>query len=157
MARTIVLGYDGSECAKAALAVAVGIALDSPGSRIVVVNGHSVRHLWGHANFTGIRRPVQDDVEDLKRHATTQLQPVLEEASARVAAAGVPVETTLEWEASYIAVLDVATKHDADLIVVGAHGADSVGRAVGRALLGSTSSRLLHYSDVPVLVVPHGH
>ena len=152
MARTIILGYDGSECAKAALDAAVDIALDSPGSRIVVVNGHAVRVAWGGRYV----RTEPGDLEDLKRHAQASIQPLLDEASARIEAAGVPVEATLEWETASAALLDVAQKHRADLIVVGAHGIDATGRAIGRVLLGSTSSRLLHYSDVPVLVVPHG-
>jgi nucleotide-binding universal stress UspA family protein len=154
MGRTIVLGYDGSDCAKAALDAAVDLARDRSGSRIVVVTGHPVRRYWLHANFTGIRRPVQDDLEDLKRHATADLQPLLDEAGELVSAAGVPVETTLEWEAASDALIDVAKRQDADVIVVGAHGASAVGHALGRALLGSTSVKLLHYSPVPVLVVP---
>ena len=154
MARTIILGYDGSECAKAALDAAVDVARDRPGSRIVVVHGHHVRHYWLHANFTGIKRPVQDDLEGLKRHATADLQPLLDEACARSTATCVSAEATLEWESASAALIDVAKREEADRIVVGAHGEDAVGHSLGRALLGSTSAKLLHYSSVPVLVVP---
>jgi nucleotide-binding universal stress UspA family protein len=101
-------------------------------------------------------RTEPEDLEDIKRHAQADIQPLLDEAAALIEAAGVPVEATLEWETAHTALLDVARRRRADLIVVGAHGSDATGRAIGRVLLGSTSSRLLHYSDVPVLVVPHG-
>jgi len=154
MARTIVLGYDGSECSKAALEAAVANAQGSPDCRIVVVNGHVVFRIWGGKNFTGIRPPDPTDVEDLKRHAQANIQPLLDEASARIAAAGLAVETTVEWEHPATALLDVAKEYNADLIVVGTHGTDAMGRAIGRVLLGSTPTKLVHWSRIPVLVVP---
>ena len=49
------------------------------------------------------------------------------------------------------ALLDVAEKEGADMIVVGSHGAG----ALRGIVLGSTPYKLLHQSRVPVLVVPH--
>ena len=46
--------------------------------------------------------------------------------------------------------LEAARDHDAQLIVVGSHGEG----AVSAAFLGSTALKLLHHSDIPVLVVP---
>jgi len=170
MARTIILGYDGSECAKEALDAAVDSAQCSPGSRIVVVNGHAVHKMWGggsasdgmfgHADSRQAREggsstsPDSTELESLKRHAQANIQPLLDEASARITAAGVPVEVTLEWDTPVAALLDVAEKQKADLIVVGTHGADSIGHAIGRVILGSTPTRLVHLSRIPVLVVP---
>jgi nucleotide-binding universal stress UspA family protein len=48
--------------------------------------------------------------------------------------------------------LEVAEQHDAALIVVGS----SSGGGAGHVTLGSTSSRLLHSSPVPVAVAPRG-
>jgi nucleotide-binding universal stress UspA family protein len=49
-------------------------------------------------------------------------------------------------------ILDVVRQVDAELIVVGTHGAT----AVEHALLGSVSNALVHHSERPVLVVPAG-
>jgi nucleotide-binding universal stress UspA family protein len=78
---------------------------------------------------------------------------VLDDATVRIAAAGVPVESTIEHKAPFAALLDVAKARNADLIVVGSHGSG----AIRGVLLGSTSYKLLHHSTVPVVVVPHRH
>ncbi len=155
MPRTIVVGYDGSDCAKAALDEAAKVAADRADSRIVVVNGHRVRSLWGHWDWSGTRPPNPAETEELKRKATAALQPLLDEACARLGDSGVPVEALLAWEHPADALVAVARKESADLIVIGAHGIDSIGHTFGNIILGSTASRLLHQSAVPVLVVPH--
>jgi nucleotide-binding universal stress UspA family protein len=53
-----------------------------------------------------------------------------------------------EWAA----LLDAARTLGADVLICGTRGRG----AFGRALLGSTSSSLLHHTDVPLLVVPDG-
>ena len=46
--------------------------------------------------------------------------------------------------------LEQSREKDAAAIVVGSHGAG----AMSAAFLGSTALKLLHHSDIPVLVVP---
>jgi nucleotide-binding universal stress UspA family protein len=151
MARTIVLGYDGSECAREALEVAVGLARDATGSTIVVVNGLEVNLSVGGGPMAA--ELVVPELQDAELPAEAAVSRVLDDATARIAAAGVPVESTIEHKAPFAALLDVAKARNADLIVVGSHGSG----AIRGVLLGSTSYKLLHHSTVPVVVVPHRH
>jgi nucleotide-binding universal stress UspA family protein len=151
MARTIVLGYDGSECAKEALDAAVDLARDQPGSRIIVVHGGEVNLAVGGGPMAA--ELIVPELEAVEPPAEAGIRTWLDEATARIAAAGVAVGSELKWESASVALLDVAEKESADMIVVGSHGAG----ALRGILLGSTPYKLLHQSRVPVLVVPHRH
>ncbi len=50
------------------------------------------------------------------------------------------------------ALVDLADRHDARMIVVGSYGE----RPIKGAILGSTPHKLLHLAGRPVLVVPAG-
>ena len=149
MARTIILGYDGSDCAREALEVAVGLARDAPGSRIVVVQGYEVNLAAGGGPMAA--ELMVPELQDVEPPAEAALERVVDEATARIAAAGVPVTSMLEPKAPIAALLDVAEKEGADMIVVGSHGTG----AIRGVLLGSTPYKLLHHSTVPVVVVPY--
>jgi nucleotide-binding universal stress UspA family protein len=82
-----------------------------------------------------IRDKRRSDVERLVRH---------------VAQDGVAISTQAEASPHPArAILDVADRWPADLIVLGAHGHN----AVERALVGTTTGRVVAHSEVPVLVV----
>jgi nucleotide-binding universal stress UspA family protein len=151
MARTIVLGYDGSECANEALDAAVDLARGQPGSRIVVVHGCEVNLSVGGGPMAA--ELIVPELQDVDPPAEAGIRRLLDEAAASIAAAGVAVESMLEWKTASAALLDVAKKEGADMIVVGSHGTG----AIRGVLLGSTPYKLLHHSHVPVLVVPHRH
>jgi len=193
MTRTIVLGYDGSQCASEALETAIDLARAVPDSRILVAYGHPIRALQSHGRQTVVgysangviapppmpggalaysedwRLPLEgqpaghrtvvdgvesDHVKRLKEDAETRIRPLLDEAAERIAAAGVTVESALLWETPANALVDAATEHDADLIVVGSHG----GGALRGMLVGSTPLKLVQRrSGCPVVVVPHRH
>ena len=53
---------------------------------------------------------------------------------------------------AWAALLDAAHQAGADVLICGTRGRG----AFARALLGSTSSSLLHHADIPLLVVPDG-
>lgn len=71
-------------------------------------------------------------------------------AIAATAPSGLPVRTEVVTGRPADAVLDVAARTDADLLLTGTRGR---GR-VRRTLLGSVSTALLGHADAPVLVVP---
>ena len=151
MARTIVLGYDGSACAKEALDAAVDIARDQPGSRIVVVHGCEVNLAVGGGPMAA--ELVVPEFKDVEPPVEGGIRTLLDEATTRIAAAGIAAKSSLEWESAAAALLDAAKRESADMIVVGGHGTG----AIRGILLGSTPYKLLHHSHVPVLVVPHRH
>jgi nucleotide-binding universal stress UspA family protein len=136
MASTLVLGYDGSDCAKAALQAAVDSA-KAFGDRIVVAFGAGVY-------------PIGEDADHL-RLVRTMGTDWANEAVAAIKAAGVTdVETTVVDARPAEALLEVAADRGARMIVVGTHGEHPLTGAV----LGSVPHKLLHLSRVPVLVVP---
>jgi nucleotide-binding universal stress UspA family protein len=136
MASTLVLGYDGSDCAKAALQAAVDSA-KAFGDRIVVAFGAGVY-------------PIGEDSDHL-RLVRTMGADWANEAVAAIKAAGVSdVETAVVDARPAEALLEVAADRGARMIVVGTHGEHPLTGAV----LGSVPHKLLHLSRVPVLVVP---
>ena len=74
----------------------------------------------------------------------------LHEAQRRCHAHGVEAKTMLREGDPASELLRMAKEINADLIVCGSHGRGFI----GRMMLGSVSSKLVHRSGVPVLVVP---
>jgi nucleotide-binding universal stress UspA family protein len=136
MASKIVVGYDGGEGAAKALDTALALCQDL-GAELVVVFGY------------GIPLPERQSAD--YRDALHELgEKFVREAGERAQAAGVEATSELVFEKSAQALADAAVKHDARVVVVGAHGESPI----RGALLGSTAHKLLHLSDRPVLVVP---
>jgi len=135
MASTIVLGYDGSACANAALTAAVDSA-KAYGDGIVVAFGAGA-HAAGEDDRRELVRQMGGDWADEALSAIRKQG--VEDAQAVVVDAR-PAE----------ALLQVARERNARMIVVGTHGE----RPLTGAVLGSVPHKLLHLSKVPVLVVP---
>ena len=137
MARTIVVGYDGSSGADIALEKAIELA-KLEAARIVVVFAYEIPAAYG--GETGDYRRV---VRQVAEESTAKAVPRLEEA-------GVEFEIELVPERPVEGLVDVAGKTGASMIVVGTNGEHPIKGVV----LGSVPHKLLHVSDVPVLVVP---
>jgi nucleotide-binding universal stress UspA family protein len=89
------------------------------------------------------------DYQEQYREAATKN---LSETAERVGARGIAISTDLELGPAAPTVLDLATKHAADLIVVGTHGLTGF----QHLLLGSTAERIVQGAPIPVLVVHPG-
>jgi len=135
MTGTVLVGYDGSDTARAALAYAAGRV--GPEGHIVVAhivvppNAYIDTRRYGDELGGRARGPGADclrDVDDILRGV---------KAGQRVEE-GPPAQMLVE----------LARETGADEIVVGSRGFGS-----GRALLGSVSRELLHETDRPVVVV----
>jgi len=135
MTGTVLVGYDGSDTARAALAYAAGRV--GPEGHIVVAhivvppNAYIDTRRYGDELGGRARGPGADclrDVDDILRGV---------KAGQRVDE-GPPAQMLVE----------LARETGADEIVVGSRGFGS-----GRALLGSVSRELLHETDRPVVVV----
>jgi nucleotide-binding universal stress UspA family protein len=132
----IVVGYDGSDDAQAALALALDTAR-ALGDDVVVAFGYR-DPLVGGENA--------DLIQAIEEHARSRLA----DAAARARAAGVEVEQIVVAEAPAHALADLAEQRSARLIVVGTRGESPL----RGALLGSTPHKLLQVARTPVLVVP---
>jgi len=136
MSAGVVVGYDGSDCAKAALRVAVEVGR-AYGERVTIAFGYDVSPVGGQDH---------DYLEALRELGTKRLQ----EAQALVGHDAGQVDAVIVEEAPAKALVQLADERDARVIVVGTRGE----RPLTGALLGSTPHKLLHLSDRPVLVVP---
>jgi nucleotide-binding universal stress UspA family protein len=137
MAFKIVVGYDGSDGAKAALDEAIGLARQLSG-RVLATYAFGGPKTYSGAPLTP-RRTLKELGEKL-----------LGEALARTADTGVPVEPVLVDDGAAQGLLSVARQHRAEMIVVGTHGESPI----SGVLLGSTAYKLVHNTTKPVLVVP---
>jgi nucleotide-binding universal stress UspA family protein len=144
--RAIVVGYDGSDQAKAALEVAIGLARCGAFGQIVIACGQERPAGWFGYTYRGPAVGQEQFWEDLE----TQIVKDLEEAAATVRAAGINAATVCTREHPVDTLLTVARETGAGLIVVGAKGTS----AMRDAVMGSTTMRLLHHAKIPVLVVP---
>lgn len=139
MYRNVVIAYDGSEGAEAALDVAAGLA--AGGASLTLVRSVEAE------GVAGIALPVDPDPERIAeaRHS-------LEAAAARVDPEIGPSPWVTSGPAGE-AIVSVAKEIGADVIVTGSRGR---GR-VARTLLGSVSSHLVNEGPCDVLVVrPRG-
>lgn len=132
----LVLGYDGSDCANAALEEAASLA-KGLGDRVVIGFGYDP---GGPGEEFGA---TSDAIRKLGEKVTA-------EAVERASSHGVEVEIELVAERPTEALISLADKHDARAIVVGSYGE----HPIKGALLGSVPHKLLHLAERPVLVVP---
>ncbi|MDP2775009.1 MAG: universal stress protein [Nocardioides sp.] len=135
----VVLGYDESPGAEAALTTAINVAarFDEP---LVLVYGAGPPGNVGE-EFKAHR----DALREIGRAA-------LSHAVERAHAAGVDTQIELVDAKPALALMQVADAHDATVIVVGTAGESPL----KGAMLGSTPHKLLHLSSRPVLCVPVG-
>ncbi|MBE1562702.1 universal stress protein [Nonomuraea africana] len=144
---TILVAYDGSDDAKAAIAYAGHLL---KGQRAVVLSVWERLALASIRGSAGMIAPVDTTAEDEAIQAATK---ELAEQGARLARQH-GLDATARSEPDSMAVwstiVDVAKEIDASLIVTGTRGQGGV-RSL---LLGSTSDRVLHHAGRPVLIVP---
>jgi len=133
--KNIVVGYDGSEAAKRALAKTAALA--STGAAVTVVSATSVHGPAVHGAL-----PIDSDEVSERRAELEEARAILGEkgiSSRLVEGRGDPADVLVEE----------AKQAGADLIVVGTRGQNPVARAV----LGSVSTRVVHEAPCDVLVV----
>jgi nucleotide-binding universal stress UspA family protein len=147
----VLIGYDGSPAASAAINVGADLF---PRARAWVA------HVWTPPFASAALRQrlwrgtrhVNEFVEAVEREG--------EREAERTAAMGVTLARAAGWDAEPLVkrtysgegleLADLAEKIDVDLVLVGSRG---LGGA--RAVLGSVSDMAVHYTPRPVLVVPH--
>jgi len=134
--RLLVVGYDGSASARAAVELAARHA--GPGGRVIVVHAYSVP-----ADYVGA--PYYQDMLD---RTVERAREVLADLDS-IPTAGVQVDTDVVPGAPGEVVCDVARVRHADAIVMGSRGVGRVG-----SLLGSVAHDVLHRATCPVLVIP---
>lgn len=137
MSTGILVGYDGSDCAKQAVRIAIEVGRAYK-EKVLIAFAYQISPVGGE---------LHDYHLALKDLATKRL----EEATELVHSTnGVEVEAVIVEESPAHALVDLAAQRDIRMIVVGTRGEGPI----RGALIGSTPHKLLHLSDRPVLVVP---
>lgn len=139
--RQIVVGYDGSECAKHALSWAIDETKLRGAKLLVVTTWHVSGMAHGAPGFVPI---VSTPIDESIRKAA---EGIANEAAEEARAAG--IETDVVVRNAHPADVLVETAEDADLLVVGSRGHGGF----AALLLGSVGQQCAHHSRCPVAIV----
>lgn len=139
MYQRLLIPTDGSETAAAAGKAAVALAAEHDATL--------------HAIYVHELASLPYDFDEVPEEYRSRTHEAVEKIEEQAKAAGVDVETAvLENEGPvHTAIIDYATEHEMDCIVMGTHGRTGVGRFV----LGSVTERTLRESPIPVMGI-HG-
>ncbi len=148
----ILMGYDGSKSAEAAIAAAGELLAGSDVEAIVVSVWEPLLVTAVHAGrFGGPMLAVPNDAWEVDDRSEQQARNLAEHGARLADTFG--FAATAVWVADDrgvpSAILGEASKVDVDLVVLGARGLAGV-----RAFLGSVSNHVLQHSARPVLVIP---
>jgi nucleotide-binding universal stress UspA family protein len=144
MFRSIVVGTDGSETAKKAVAAAVDLAREIGASLDIVSAYEPVPQ-------SRLRAESRQAPEDLQWmiNPREDVEATLHDAAEDIEEAGIRVETFAREGDPADAILDVAEERGADLIVVGNKGMTGA----KRFLLGSVPNKVSHHAPCSVLII----
>jgi nucleotide-binding universal stress UspA family protein len=147
----LLIAYDGSSSAQAAIRAA-GRLLPGAEARVLAVYGSPFS--FNQVVLAGaVPTPeAQKGVDVLAREAMKEARSAAEEGTRLAAESGLHAEAVSieEHQHAWQAVLGEADALDVDLVVSGTRGRG----AFARALLGTTSTGLLHNTRRPLLIVP---
>jgi nucleotide-binding universal stress UspA family protein len=148
----ILIGYDGSDGADAAITTAGGLLAGSDVKATVLSVWEPVSVAAVHAaRFGAPMSAIANDASDIDDSSEQQAQKLAEHGANFARNSG--LDATAMWVADDrdvpSAILGEASELDVDLVVLGARGLTGV-----RALLGSVSNHVLQHSRRPVLVIP---
>ena len=143
MYKRILVPTDGSEITAKAVQTAIALAKLSGGELFTI----AVKEPFPYSAISEMQPvPPQEFYDAQERIAAERVKAAVDGAAAAgVRCQGFTVEALHPWEA----ILDHATSHGCDLIVMASHGR----RGVAALLLGSETQRVLLHSKLPVLVV----
>jgi nucleotide-binding universal stress UspA family protein len=153
MARSIVVGTDGSKPADAAVRRATDLA-SLEGARLHLVTAyHAPQIVQQSTVWTNEPKGMLDTGRPGPRPETVDLREVAESVlnrAARVASSkGVDVETHAREGQPADVIIEIANQKQADLIVVGSRGLTGI----QRYLMGSVSSKVSEHAPCSVMIV----
>jgi nucleotide-binding universal stress UspA family protein len=141
MADHVLVPYDGSEQAEAALEFAFREHADATVSVLRVIDPLEAGYTSQPTAF--------GQAEEWFESARSEAESMLSEVTERGADAGVAVETDVQVGRPSRTIVEFVGEHDVDHIVMGSHGRSGV----SRILLGSVAEAVVRRSPVPVTIV----
>jgi nucleotide-binding universal stress UspA family protein len=148
----ILIGYDGSDGADAAITTVGGLLAGSDVEAIVLSVWEPLSVAVVHAaRFGGPMSAIASNASNVDDGSEQQARKLAEHGARLADTSG--FDATAVWRADdrdvTSAIVDEASELHADLVVVGARGLAGV-----RAFLGSVSNHVVQHSRRPVLVIP---
>ena len=150
MYKKLLVPLDGSELAECAMNHVKHLFKEGPIGEVVLLSAVVIDIPWRELNpgETGIA-PVFD-YNGFKKQFIDKATGYLENAKSRLAAEGIKASMeVLESNAPSQTITDYAEKNGVDLIVIATHGYTGM----KKMMLGSTALKVLHESNVPVLLI----
>ncbi|MGC9140975.1 MAG: universal stress protein [Caldimicrobium sp.] len=89
----------------------------------------------------------------IKQKMQEEGEKILKEAQILAEKEGVPIEIILEEGLVADKIIEVAKNRECDLIIIGPYGWK---KTIDRRLIGSITEKILHISEIPVLIVKEG-
>jgi nucleotide-binding universal stress UspA family protein len=144
--RPILIAYDGSEDARAAITSAGELL--TPGPALVVTIWPAAERSVSTSAGPATYAPIFGEIDELER---SNAQASAAEGAALAREVGFDASPVVGRSDRNVwrAILDLAAEHDARAIVVGSRGQGGL----TDVLLGSVPGRVVHHADRPVLVV----
>lgn len=149
----LLLAYDGSEDAAKAIRAAAELMTGADAQVLFVRNDADALERAALARIAVPDEVLRGAAEQYEREAAERASNIAERGRQLAEQAGLHAAAAVRTGTSpWRALCRAADDEDVDAIVCGARGQG----ALSRALLGSTSSSILHHAHRPVLVVPAG-
>jgi nucleotide-binding universal stress UspA family protein len=148
----LVIGYDGSDCARSAIAAAAALLPHATAVVATVQPPPPADQAGGMARIALPDAVIREGLERMRAENERRARELAHEGAAeylRVAGSHATVATP-SGRSTWRTLQQFAGEVDADVLVCGTRGQG----AVDRVLLGSTASSLLHHAERPLLVVP---
>jgi nucleotide-binding universal stress UspA family protein len=150
MYQKILVPLDGSELAECALNHVKKLFQDGPVGEVVLLNAVVIELPWRELGAGGDAYPVTFDYGAFVKTFMDKSKRYLAGVQSRLASEGIKVKTeTIESNRPASTINDYAQKNGFDLIVIATHGYTGM----KKMMLGSIALKVLHESNVPVLLV----
>jgi|KBSMisStandDraft_5_1062788.scaffolds.fasta_scaffold349121_1 nucleotide-binding universal stress UspA family protein len=147
MFKRILVATDGSTLSEQAVAKAIDLSLLTDAE----LHAITVAHLEPHSYFEGSSVLSQRQIEESHSRSVAAAQALVDAVKGIALAKGVRRAEAVVAKSNQVAesIVEFATNHDCDLIVMASHGR----RGLTRLLMGSETLHVLTHSHTPVLVL----
>lgn len=150
MYKKLLVPLDGSELAECALNHVRKLFQDGPVGEVTLLNAVVADIPWRELNVSDVGPAVAFDYDAFIKTFMDRSKKYLASIQSRLASEGINVKTeTIAASRPSLTITDYAHKNGIDLIVIATHGHTGM----KKMLLGSIALKVLHESNVPVLLI----
>ena len=151
MYKKILVALDGSELAECALKHVKKLLQDGPVGEIILLNAVVIELPWRELTVGADEKlALKFDYNAFKKAFMDKSEKYLTGVQTRLSSEGIRVKTeTIESNGPSHTITDYASNNGVDLIVIATHGYTGM----KKMLLGSVALKVLHESNVPVLLI----